>query len=168
MPLVSRGPYYNPYLVYDAPVNEKTKELRKKFDMDDETGYPRAYNWRPLARLGQEYNPEDIFFKLDDFDEKAYYGYKAYFTVGAILGAAVVHGMTSYYYTFKWYSRPYIFLGVAASFVACTTWYQNVSLRRQNMVNTIDVEYLQSHPERFGKIYRPKMREILYENRYVR
>lgn len=168
MPIISRGQYIQPYLLYYAPVNEKTKQLREKFEVDEETGYPKAYNWRALARLGQEYDPWDPYLKFDDFDEKAYYAYNLHRYTIAALSSGAIHGALAWWMGYKWYSRPYIFLGLTSLTVFLSQFYQEKTLQRQNMVNAVDVDYLQSHPERFGKIYRPKMRELLFETRYVR
>lgn len=168
MPLVSRGQWWAPYFVYHAPVNEKTKELREKFDMDEETGYPRAYNWRNLARLGPEYKPEDPYLKFDDYDEKSYMGYKVYH-YSIILAASVsVQLFSAWLYGHKWYSRPYIFAGMGTLGFLLSRFWREKTLLRQNQLNGIDVEYVTTHPERFGLIYRPKLREILFENTYVR
>lgn len=168
MPLVSRGPHYQPYFVYHAPVNEKTKELRKKFDMDEETGYPRAYNWRNLARLGQEYRFEDPYLKFNDYDEKSIMGYKVYHYGVAFGVSAAGHLLISYIRGYKWYARPHVFAGFFGSGCLIAWFLREKTLQRQAMKNGIDVEYAQAHPERFGLIYRPKLREVLFENLFVR
>lgn len=168
MPLVSRGQWFTPYFVYHAPVNEKTKELREKFDMDEETGYPRAYNWRNLARLGQEYKPEDPYLKFDNYDEQAYIGYKVYHYGIVFVGSAASQLLSAWVFGHKWYARPYMFFGMGAIGCWMAWFWREKTMLRQNQLNGIDVEYVTQHPERFGLIYRPKLREILFDNIYVR
>lgn len=164
MVLVQESPYQTEYIIYDAPVNEKTKEIRKKFNIDEETGYPDCYKWRNLARLGRTYKYDDPFVKFDSHsDEKDYSQNVLYASIfGAIpwvyQGARTLLSRRSFFYR--------IYLPILATPVVPALYFfmHKKSLERQAMRNGILVDYVRKHPERFGEVYRPKFREILFEH----
>lgn len=163
MPIISKSPYCTSHLVYDAPVDEKTKKLREEFKVDEKTGYPEHYNWRPMARLGRSYKPEDPFVKFDPYNPNEDISTKIAVATVSILTAAGIHCLTNYLSVRKWYSRPYIFLGSSVALTGSVFWTLEVTQRRQGIRNSIVRDYTKKHPERFGETYRPKLREVLLQ-----
>lgn len=168
MPIVEIAPEVTPYLVYDAPVDEKTKKIREMFKVDEKTGYPEHYNWRSVARLGNRYLPQDPFLKFDGHDSKSLISQKV--TMGLLFGgaAAFTHYAFSLYLARPWWTRLYIPVFGATVMTGLGLWIQEKTYERQGIRNAITVDYLQKHPERFGEIHRPKVREVLFEHVPVR
>lgn len=151
-----------PILVYDAPVDEKTKKVREMFDVDEKTGYPKHYNWRGMARLGPDYRPEDPFLKFDKWDEKN--GYSGTISLLGILGAGYA-GIFYYINTQRrpWWSKPQYFIAAFGVSAPALLWIRDKTFERQGRKDAIYVDYMRKHPERFETIHRPKLREILFE-----
>lgn len=168
MPVLRESKYLTPYVVYDAPVNEKTEEIRRIFDVDPETGYPRHYNWRSLAKLGKEYRPEDAFEKLLPYREEAMYS--TYIANGAI--AVVLSALVQAFYNTKkarpYYSRPWVFLGMLTWTGAVAAYNCIRTPNRQGMENAMYIDYVKSHPDRFETKKRYKLREVLFWNDLIR
>lgn len=148
-------------LVHEAPIDEKTKEIRKKFDVDDETGYPRHYNWRPLAKLGPYYRPEKVFevFEPQKAEERLS-------TKVALAGALVVptgfaHFLKQQYYARPIWSKPLPTLFAYVCCVGISWWLYDQKYNRQLLKNQIYADYMKKHPERFETVHRPKFRECL-------
>lgn len=161
MPIAQDEPITLPYLIYDAPVNEKTLQIRKQFDVDEESGYPRFYHWRPVTRLGSVYKPEDPFYKLSQYDPEIYYSQKALFVCVASLGAFATHFMLSAVCKRPYWSQLHVLFGQIAGFSYLGFWLQDKTIKRAAMKNAVIVDYMRKHPERFGEIKRHKLREIL-------
>jgi len=168
MVIVKESPYLAPYLIHDAPVNEKTKQVRERFKVDEATGYPEFYSWRALARLGPDYKPEDPFLKFDPYNPDEYISTKlTYVTICFVSG---VGGMM---YINRFIGRP-LFFRFGRALVLSTLgsgmllWGLQKSMEQQAVKNRIIVDYLRQHPERFGTIHRPKFRELLHIYRPVR
>ena len=162
MPLIEQ-PYVTPILVYDAPVNEKTKQIREKFDVDDKTGYPRHYNWRSMARLGPVYEPQDPFRKFDPYNPDEAISTKVGIVFLSAASAGFIHYVWSNIRSRPYWSNIHIFLGITAGTAGFILWMHNKTLERQNLKNHIYMDYIEKHPERFGPIHRPKLREALGE-----
>lgn len=161
MPLIHETPDVSSYLVYNAPVNEKTKEIRKMFDVDEETGYPRHYNWRPMARLGPNYKPEDPLLKLGEYDPKEYYSTKITMAGLCAISSIGGHYIISRYMARPFWTRSYQILLYFGAMVGGLFWALDKTLERQGTKNSITIDYVRKHPERFGEIHRPKVREVL-------
>lgn len=160
MPLVYESKWLKPYLVYDAPVDEKTKKIREEFKVDEETGYPEKYKWRNLAKLGSSYKPEDPFIK---FENKPYENYQSMATFFLIVTAtsAVIHYFISSHLRRPVWAKPHHFLGMIGGTCAIAYWSQHKSIQRQAVRTAAVIEYARQHPERFGEIKRYKCREVL-------
>lgn len=162
MTIVQTSAYTPSYIIYNAPVNEKTKKLREMFKVDDVTGYPEWYHWRAMSRLGQTYNPEDPFYKFNPYDPNEFVSQKVFFVFAAGTLTAGVHYLWNSYNRRPWWSKPYFFPISFAFLTYASMWVQEKTLERQGIKNAIAIDYLKKHPERFGPIYRPKYREILF------
>lgn len=161
MPLVQRAPFFSSYLVYDAPLDEKTKEIRKNFDVDEETGYPKHYEWRNLARLGPSYSPADPYLKFDPYDPKtsiSTHVTAALIALGSTASAMIFINLKN---RRPWWAQSWVPLLGSAVFVALELWIHQKNLGRQSLKNAIIIDYVRQHPERFPPIKRPKMRETL-------
>lgn len=169
MPLIQREPGITaPFLVYDAPVDEKTKKVREMFKIDEKTGYPEQYNWRALARLGPVYQPADPFKKFDDYDPKE--SISTHVTAGLV--ASFFAGFGQVYFNLRarrpWWSRSYMPVIFVAAFVKIEMFLYQKTVERQSMRNAITIDYVEKHPDRFPPIRRPKLREVLYSYYPVR
>lgn len=162
MVLVDTGPGHSTYIIYDAPVNEKTKKIREIFDMDEETGYPRVYNWCNLAKLGKSFKPEDPFVKFAPRDPKKDYATKVF--VGGCLVALpfMCHAINCFYERRNLLNKIYRPFVAAAALPFMGKYLLDLTYDRQAKRNGILVDYIRKHPERFGETYRPKFREVLY------
>jgi len=168
MPILREHHYFEPYLAYDAPVNAKTEEVRRMFDMDPETGYPREYNWRCLAKLGKEYRPEDAFEKLLPYREESMYS--TYLTVG-VLSVLIPLGIQMFGNALAkrpWYSRPWLSLAGFAVTGSINAYIFYWTPHKQGIENAIYIDYVKSHPERFETKKRLKHREVLRMNEMIR
>lgn len=157
-------PYTTPILVYDAPVDEKTKKIREMFDVDEKTGYPRHYNWRPMARLGSEYRPQDPFRLFNKYNPDEYIATKVFIVGASILLGGIAQFVTNaIFFRRPFWVKPYPLIGISASLAAVTIYGLEATQDRQHKKNQMYVDYMENHPERFGPIHRPKIREILGE-----
>lgn len=162
MPLIQREPYLAPYLVYDAPVDEKTKKLREKFKIDEESGYPECYKWRALSRLGPVYNPADPFKKFDEYDPKRSIStHVGMFIVGAAVSGSVM-AFFNLYRRRPWWAKSWVPVLAAFGFLGFQMVLHKQALKRQALKAAITVDYVTKHPDRFPPIKRPKLREVLY------
>lgn len=153
---------WEPTLVYEAPVDEKTKELRKAFDVDEKTGYPRHYEWRRMAKLGNSYRPEDLFETLSGYNKESGYTTKMVLGASSIILAVVFQGIARLALNRPFWSRPqYPIAGAIASYFALD-WMHEKTLERAARKNAIYLDYVKKHPDRFEATYRPKLREVLY------
>lgn len=167
MPLVTTGPYTTSYLVYDAPVDEKTKKLRETFKID-ESGYPEHYKWRNMAKLGPVYNPEDPILKFTPQSPEAHYStsvFMAFFTGMTTVGAV---GLYNYFNKTPLWARVHYSLPAWAGFFYIVEWFNKKTDERQYIKNSIIIDYTNKHPDRFGPIKRSKFRETLFEYLPVR
>lgn len=151
----------HPYLVYDAPVDKKTLEIRKMFDVDEKTGYPRHYSWRPMAQLGKEYTYDEPFAKLGKFNKEEQYSTQVTMAATGLACAGGIHWFWNY-----WNGRPAWVRLHNVGVITAAIWgfmflSQDFTHRRQAVRNNIVVDYVRKHPERFGTIQRPKIREVL-------
>lgn len=161
MPLIQRENFVTPYLVYDAPVDEKTKKIREMFKID-ESGYPEHYKWRDISRLGPVYNPADPFRKFDEYDPKTSIStHVAMFIIGATISGAIT-SCVNVVSGKPWWARGWVPVLGAIGFTGVEMFIHKQALRRQALRNAITVDYVTKHPDRFPPIKRPKMREILY------
>lgn len=162
MPLIDTGPHTCPYIRYNAPVNEATKKIRERFKVDEETGYPEHYNWRSMAKIGPRYRPEDIFKYIGHHEPErelsTWVAYVAFSFGGSAFGHMVVNA---------YFGRPpiakchWVLINtVTLSFLSI--WGRARIQKRQGLKNKIYQDYMKKHPERFGEIYRPKLREVLF------
>lgn len=163
MPLIQREPgITDPYLVYDAPVDEKTMKVREMFKIDEKTGYPEQYNWRALARLGPVYQPADPYKKFDDYNPAE--SISTHVTAGLV--GAVLAGCGQLYYNHRarrpWWAKSWMPILFIAAFVKTEMYLHQKTLERQSMRNAIAIDYVEKHPDRFPPIRRPKLREVLY------
>lgn len=162
MPLVQQNPLEFPILVHDAPVNEKTKEVREMFKVDEKTGYPEQYNWRGLARLGPKYNYEDPFLKFDRQTEEQLISSRVT-TIGLLTGFSfAAHWFNQTRLSKKFWSQIYLPVAGSAIFAGLYLYYQKKTLERSYVKNHILMDYARKHPERFGPVERPKVREVLF------
>jgi hypothetical protein len=155
-------------LVYEAPVDEKTKEIRKMFDVDEETGYPRAYNWRPLARLGPNYRPEKVYEVIEPYKPEQ----KLTTNVALVASTAFIVGSVHYFYQ-KYHARPLWSkplrsLAIFGVFSTALVYGFEYKLQRDQLKNQIYADYMKKHPERFETVHRPKFREVLFQYTPVR
>lgn len=162
MPLIDTGPYTAPYLVYDAPANEATKKIRETFKVDEETGYPEYYSWRNMAKIGPRYRPEDLYKYIGHHEPERDISTK----VTLISICTIIAGLGHYMYNSWYVRRPLIakfyWMPInTAIFSYCALKFYDMSLRRQYLKNNIYIDYMRKHPERFGEVYRPKLRECL-------
>ena len=168
MPVVRDNKFLTSYVIYDAPINEQTKEIRRKFDVDEKTGYQRRYNWRSLADLGPEYRPDDALKKLLPYREEAMYAtyvFSAVCALGVSFGVQCIHNA---YRGRELMSKPWVFLASLAcsgGLAAFTCFYTPV---RQGMINAMHIDYIQKHPDRFETKKRLKLREVLLHNKLCR
>lgn len=154
-----------PMVVYDAPVNEATQKIREKFDVDPETGYPRKYNWRPLAQLGPEYRPEDVYDKLLPYrPESMYSTYVAYASISIAFALGFNYYVTGKLRT-KWYVKPYGFFFMLAGTGIPLYFLAKLSPKYQGREYAMYKDYVKTYPDRFDTIKRRKLREILYLNK---
>lgn len=160
MPLIYESRFVTPYLVYDAPVDEKTQKVREQFKVDPETGYPEQYNWRNQAKLGPSYKPEDPFIKFQNKPGETYQD-TAEIVIGVTAVSALCHRVISYMFRRPWWSKPHHFLLLAGGGSYASYWAQQKSIERQAMRAAAVVDYARQHPERFGEIKRYKAREVL-------
>lgn len=163
MPLIQIDDTICPYLVYEAPVDEKTKEIRKMFKVDENTGYPEHYNWRPMARLGTEYELWEPFEKLGEFNPEEQISTKVTMAGLVIAASCGMHWMLNFKQGKPWYARIHRIFISSALFYAALGWTAEKTLQRQAQKNHILIDYVKKHPERFEKIRRPKYRESLFE-----
>lgn len=167
MPVIEIARSVRPYVVYDAPINEKTVEIRRKFKVD-ESGYPEEYKWRGLAKLGDEYQPEDPFLKFAPCEEKELLSWKVtVIGLSAVMAFAYQAGLAKFLSRPLW-SRPWNFLGAFTVLSVTSLYVQKVALRRQAYKDAIYIDYLRLHPERFGPIKRYKFRETLFGHLPIR
>lgn len=162
MPLVDTGPYTFPYLRHEAPINESTRKIREMFKVDEETGYPEHYKWRNMAKIGPRYQPQDLFKYIGHHEPERDVSTQVFCIgssiVGSILGHCLVAFMMKRSALQKIYWIPVNATAVSYLFL----WLHDVALKRQNMKNQVYIDYMQKHPERFGEIYRPKIRECMW------
>lgn len=159
MPIIEI-PNMTPLLVYDAPLDEKTKKLREQFKIDEETGYPEHYKWRNLAKLGKSYRIQDPFLKFEYPKEQDYHR-SAALAVGAIGGCYMVIKLTSAMSRTPMWAKPHWIIGGLAFTLGLSLWIQEKSRERQALKNRSYIEYCEQHPERFTDIKRYKHREAL-------
>lgn len=162
MPLIDTGPHSLPYLLYNAPVDEKTMALREKFKVDPKTGYPECYNWRLLSRLGYDYSPEDPFYKFGAYDPNrsmtTRIGGSAFFVAGIM----TIHAVRVYYKGHHWLTRAWQVPLASIPTVYFFLWLHDKTLTRAGRKEAVIVDYVSKHPERFGPIQRAKYRELLW------
>lgn len=161
MPLLRSDPSLTPYLIYDAPIDEKTKKIREQFKVDENTGYPEHYNWRNMAKLGPVYRPEDPFLKFE-YPEGAEYGTDATIFASTGLLALLAYKIRSYTLRRPIWSKPHYFLGMWGLSFGLGYWGHQKTLERQGMKNAMIVDYVRKHPERFKDIERYKIRQLLF------
>ena len=149
-------------LVHEAPIDEKTKEVRKMFDVDEKTGLPKSYNWRPLANLGSNYRPEKVYEIYAPLKPEE----KISTQLGLVGSVALVSGTLHYLYS--WYqarsvfSKPWYSLAGFAVGAASVLYGYDVILNRRELKNQIYTDYMQKHPDKFETVHRPKYREVLF------
>lgn len=161
MPVIQRDPSLSSYLVYNAPLDEKTKKLREEFNIDEETGYPEQYKWRNMAKLGHTYKPEDPFIKFEN-DSGYDIGRLNFMLTTSTLLAYLCHHFKCIQESRPVWSRP-IQLLVFIAMPAATIYYGHKwSSDRMAKRNGIIVDYLRKHPERFDDVQRYKFREVLH------
>lgn len=162
MPIIETGPYTSSYLMYDAPVNEKTKEVRDMFKMDEKTGYPEKYNWRGMAKLGSSYKPSAPFLNFKSYSEEEYYSTKVFIIASMGAASAAGHWYFNYRARRPFYAKPHVFLTMlgVSSFVGLFSLEK--TLEREGIKQKMFINYTEQHPERFGEIKRPKFRECLF------
>lgn len=160
----SIGSYHTrtPILVYDAPIDEKTKKVREKFKVDEVTGYPEQYNWRAMARLGNKYTYEDPFLKFNPYNPEEDYSTKVTIGILSFVSCSIIHVGLALYQRRRWWSRPHYLAASTAGLAGGLLWYHEESLKRQGLKNAMILDYVRQHPERFGEIHRPKLREVLF------
>lgn len=145
-------------------MNEKTKEIRKRFKIDDVTGYPEEYRWRNLAKLGQSYKYEDPFIKFasrqPERDKAQHHFLGSLFALSPWMAKGLHCLLTRRHFL----SRIYIPIIATPIMPAFYLYFHEKSVQRQAMKNGILIDYVRKHPERFGEIYRPKFREVLFEH----
>lgn len=137
MPLIENEGL-TPYLVYDAPINEKTRQIRKMFKVDENTGYPENYNWRPMARLGSEYAYTDPFEKLGEYKPEEYYCQKLTMVVGVVASCAGLHWFQNYRQSKQFYAGLHRFVGTSAAMLAILFWAGEKTMQRQSQKNPDD------------------------------
>lgn len=162
MTIIDSGPYRYHHLVYNAPINEKTKKIRELFKVDEESGYPEHYKWRSMARLGSKYNPEDPYLKFDPYKKEEYYSTKVVTVALTGFTTLLLHMFFSYNARRPIWSKSYSWLASWAALGYACHWYQEASLTKQAIKNAITMDYAKKHSERFGEIKRYKIRECLY------
>lgn len=162
MTIVQNDPYLTPYVVYDAPVNEKTRKIREMFDVDEKTGYPRHYSWRPMAQLGPEYSYMDPFTKLGRYNPDEYICQKVTMYSLGIGANVAVHWWINYLSGKKFHARLWRLFIATGSLLGAMSWTMEKTLQRQAQKNHLMMDYISKHPERFENIKRPKMREVLF------
>lgn len=150
-------------LVHEAPLDEKTKEIRKMFDVDEASGYPKAYNWRPLARLGPEYRPEKIFEVVEPYKEEQLISTKILLVSSMAFVTGLAHVVIQRLQARPWWAKPMKSLVAFTASSATLLVYFDYKQKRDRLKQAIYTDYMQKHPERFGTIHRPKFREVLFE-----
>lgn len=162
MPAHEETTYFHPYYTYEAPVNEATLKLREKLKIDPETGYPEKYNWRGLAKLGYQYEPEKPFLVFKPYTEEQLHGTKATLLLVSSAFGVLSQAVTNYYKARKFFAHPYIFLLSTAAAYGVGIFTISKSNKRQTYKNALFVDYMKKHPERFGTIRRYKYREVVF------
>lgn len=160
MPLIYEQTWLQPYLVYEAPVDEKTKKIREEFKIDEETGYPEKYKWRNLAKLGKSYKPEDPFLKFVSKPEENYQKVVDMCLFATFTGG-LIHYVTSYIMRRPIWAKPHHFLFITGGSLWAAFWFRQKSIERQAEKTAAIIDYARQHPERFGEIQRYKYREVL-------
>lgn len=157
------GPDMSPILYYDAPVDEKTMEVRKQFKVDPETGYPEHYSWRGLAKLGKTYTARDLYTKIDQFDpvKDTIYGKVHAAVISCIVGGIFHQGVNFITRVSPW-QKLFVFPLTAGSMYLGFLKWQNYSHEKSGLRNKAIIEYWEQHPDRFKPIQRHKLRETLY------
>lgn len=161
MPLVDTGPYTAPYLRYDAPVNESTRNIREMFKVDEETGYAEHYKWRKMAKIGPKYRPEDIYNYIGQHEPERDLSTKVTLISLSAISAVLGHCGFSRYMRRPVLAKFYWMPINTAILSYALLKYHDITLRRQYLKNRVYIDYMQKHPERFGEVYRPKLRETL-------
>lgn len=161
MPIVEIHHAAEPLLAYNAPVNEKTKQVREMFKVDEETGYPEHYKWRGMAKLGPKFSYEDPYWKFQKHNPDEDLSTK-------IVILSMINGLCIGVHLFIQYSfgkgllsqihRP-ILTGALCTY-GYLKYYER-SLERASIKQHIYMDYVRKHPERFGDIQRYKFREIM-------
>lgn len=161
MPFIQKFEGHTGFLAYDAPVDEKTKKLRERFNVDEESGYQEHYKWRGLARLGKSYKHEEPFLKLTPYEPESEYGQRVFGHVMATLvtGAALA-GARMYQRQTIW-MRPQFLVGFMLLANGLVHWGWKHSMTKQAQKTAILIDYCQQHPDRFSEHKRYKMREVL-------
>lgn len=149
--------------MHEAPLDEKTKEVRKRFNVDEETGYPKEYNWRPLAKLGPTYRPEKIYEVVKPYTREEMYSTNATLIGGMAFVCGSLHYLVQRYYGRKLWSKPWKTLAYFASSTTALYYLIDYKYRRQQLKNEVYADYMKKHPERFDTVYRPKVREVLFQ-----
>lgn len=161
MPIVDTGPYTAPFLLHNAPINESTKKVREMFKVDEETGYPEHYKWRKMAKLPPRYRPEEVFEYLGKYEPEREISTTIFTVFMSGMLTAIAHSINAMFMRRSVLAKMHWIPINTALLSGVILWGKGKAHTRQGLKNKIIIDYCKKHPERFGEVYRPKLREVL-------